>query len=123
MGFCMGGGLALQAALNDAGTGRYAVAIPFYGSPLTPEQAAQVKTPILGMYGADDQGIPAADVKAMQDALTAAEVDNSFTLYEGAPHAFFNDTRESQWAGGGGGCVGADAGVVGEVFGVVRLKL
>ncbi len=95
LGFCMGGGLALQAALNDAGTGRYAVAIPFYGSPLTPEQAATVQTPILGLYGADDGGIPAADVKAMQDALTKAGVDNSFTIYEGAPHAFFNDTRES----------------------------
>jgi carboxymethylenebutenolidase len=95
LGFCMGGGLALQAALNDAGTGRYAVAIPFYGSPLTAEQAATVQTPILGLYGADDGGIPAADVKAMQDALTAAGVDNSFTIYEGAPHAFFNDTRES----------------------------
>jgi carboxymethylenebutenolidase len=95
LGFCMGGGLALQAALNDAGTGRYAVAIPFYGSPLTAEQAATVQTPILGLYGADDGGIPAADVKAMQDALTAAGVDNSFTIYDGAPHAFFNDTRES----------------------------
>jgi carboxymethylenebutenolidase len=95
MGFCMGGGLALQAALNDAGTGRYAVAIPFYGSPLTPEQAATVQTPILGLYGADDGGIPVADVKAMQDALTAAGVENSFIIYEGAPHSFFNDTRES----------------------------
>jgi carboxymethylenebutenolidase len=95
MGFCMGGGLALQAALNDAGTGRYAVAIPFYGSPLTPEQAATVQTPILGLYGADDGGIPVADVTAMQDALTAAGVENSFTIYDGAPHSFFNDTRES----------------------------
>ena len=95
LGFCMGGGLALQAALNDAGTGRYGAAIAFYGSPLTPEQAATVKTPILGLYGADDGGIKAADVKAMQDALTKAGVDNSFTIYEGAPHAFFNDTRES----------------------------
>ena len=93
MGFCMGGGLALQAALNDAGTGRYAVAIPFYGSPLAPDQAATVTTPILGLYGADDGGIPAADVKAMQDALTAAGVENSFTIYEGAPRAFQRHAR------------------------------
>ena len=71
------------------------LAIPFYGSPLSPEQAAQVTTPILGLYGADDGGISPDAVKAMQDALTAAGVDNSFTIYPGAPHAFFNDTRES----------------------------
>ncbi len=95
LGFCMGGGLALQSALADVGTGKYAAAIAFYGSPLTPEQAAQVKTPILGLYGADDGGIKPETVKAMQDALTAAGVENSFTIYPGAPHAFFNDTRES----------------------------
>jgi carboxymethylenebutenolidase len=95
MGFCMGGGLVLQAALNDAGTGRYGAAVALYGSPLTPEQAATVETPILGLYGADDGGIPVADVNAMQEALTAAGVENEFQIYAGAPHAFFNDTRES----------------------------
>jgi carboxymethylenebutenolidase len=94
-GFCMGGRLTLMAALNDAGTGRYAVAIPFYGSPLTPDEAAQVTTPILGLYGADDGGIPVAEVEAMGAALTAAGVDNQIIVYPGAPHSFFNDTRES----------------------------
>jgi carboxymethylenebutenolidase len=95
MGFCMGGGLVLQAALNDAGTGRYGAAVAFYGTPLTPDQAAQVETPVLGLYGADDGGIPVADVNAMQEALTAAGVTNEVHVYEGAPHSFFNDTRES----------------------------
>jgi carboxymethylenebutenolidase len=95
MGFCMGGGLALQAALNDRGTGRYGAAVAFYGSPLTPDQAAAVETPILGLYGADDGGIPVADVNTMQEALTAAGVANEVHIYEGAPHSFFNDTRES----------------------------
>ena len=72
-----------------------AVTVPFYGSPLTPAEAAQVKTPVLGLYGAEDQGIPAADIQAMQDALTAAGIENEFQIYAGAPHAFFNDTRES----------------------------
>ena len=121
MGFCMGGGLALQAALNDAGTG-HAVAIPFYGSPLTPEQAAQVKTPILGMYGADDQGIPAADVKAMQDALTAAGGGQLVYRVRGRAARAFSTIRVRA-TGRRRRRMGADAGVVGEVFGVVRLKL
>jgi carboxymethylenebutenolidase len=94
-GFCMGGRLTLMAALNDAGVGRYAVAIPFYGSPLTPDEAAQVQTPILGLYGADDGGIPVPEVEAMGAALTAAGVPNEIVVYPGAPHSFFNDTRES----------------------------
>ena len=92
VGFCMGGRLTLMTALvND----NLAVAVPFYGSPLTPEEAAGVKAPVLGLYGADDGGIPVADVQAMGEALTAAGIDNEIQVYAGAPHAFFNDTRES----------------------------
>lgn len=92
VGFCMGGRLVLMTALaND----KLAVAVPFYGSPLTPEEAANVKAPVLGLYGADDGGIPVADVQAMGEALTAAGIDNEIHIYPGAPHAFFNDTRES----------------------------
>jgi len=95
MGFCMGGRLVLMSALNDAGTGRYGAAVAFYGQPLTPDEAAQVKTPILGLYGADDGGIPVTEVTMMQEALAAAGVEHEIQIYEGAPHSFFNDTRES----------------------------
>ncbi|MCL4829823.1 MAG: dienelactone hydrolase family protein [Caldilinea sp.] len=92
VGFCMGGRLTLMTALvND----NLAVAVPFYGSPLTPEEAAGVKAPVLGLYGAEDGGIPVEGVLAMGEALTAAGIDNEIQIYEGAPHAFFNDTRES----------------------------
>lgn len=92
VGFCMGGRLTLMTALvND----NLAVVVPFYGSPLTPEEAAGVKAPVLGLYGAEDGGIPVEGVLAMGEALTAAGIDNEIQIYEGAPHAFFNDTRES----------------------------
>lgn len=92
VGFCMGGRLTLMTALVN---GNLAVAVPFYGSPLTPEEAAGVKAPVLGLYGAEDGGIPVEGVLAMGEALTAAGIDNEIQIYEGAPHAFFNDTRES----------------------------
>ncbi|MBK8047045.1 MAG: dienelactone hydrolase family protein [Anaerolineales bacterium] len=94
-GFCFGGRLALMTALADAETGQVAVVAPFYGQPLTPEEAAKLKTPLVGSYGADDGGIPVADVQAMGDALTAAGIENEIEIYTGAPHAFFNDTRSS----------------------------
>jgi carboxymethylenebutenolidase len=92
VGFCMGGRLVLMTALADESVG---AAVAFYGSPLAPDQATSVKAPVLGLYGADDGGIPVADVNAMGEALTAAGVVNEIHVYEGAPHAFFNDTRES----------------------------
>ena len=31
----------------------------------------------------------------MQEALSAAGIENEIQVYDGAPHAFFNDTRDS----------------------------
>ena len=91
-GFCMGGGLTLQVALVEE---RLGAAIPWYGAPLAPEQAGQVKAPVLGNYGSLDSGIPASRVEAMGEAMTAAGIPNEFTIYDGAQHSFFNDTRAS----------------------------
>jgi carboxymethylenebutenolidase len=92
VGFCMGGGLVLQTTLVADNLGAAAV---FYGKPLTPDQAAQAKAPILGLYGTADQSNPVEAVKTMQDALTKDGIPNEFHLYDGAPHAFFNDTQPS----------------------------
>ena len=94
VGFCMGGGLVLATALEADTLG---AAVAFYGSPLAPEQAADVKAPVMGHFGSEDGGIPVDSVTAMQDALTAAGIENDIYIYEGAQHAFFNDTRESSF--------------------------
>lgn len=91
VGFCMGGGLVLQTALQeDDLTG----GVVFYGSPLSPDEAEQVKAPILTFLGTEDR-IPVSEVEAMHAAFDTAGIENEFHLYEGAQHAFFNDTRES----------------------------
>ncbi len=92
VGFCMGGRLVLMTARVEEKLG---AAVPFYGSPLKPEEAAEVKAPVLGLYGANDQGIPVDAVRAMEEALTQAGIENEFHIYEGAGHAFFNDTGAS----------------------------
>ncbi|MAT97519.1 MAG: carboxymethylenebutenolidase [Anaerolineaceae bacterium] len=91
VGFCMGGGLVLQTAANSADIH---AAVPFYGSPLSPSEAAQVTAPVLSFLGTRD-GISASDYEAMHAALSEAGVTNKFQLYDGAQHAFFNDTRAS----------------------------
>jgi carboxymethylenebutenolidase len=57
--------------------------------------AAQINTPILGLYGEADLGIPAAEVREMEAALKAAGRTAEFVLYPGAPHAFYADYRPS----------------------------
>lgn len=91
-GFCFGGGLTLMTATQDD---RLAVAIPWYGSPLDPAQASEVTAPVLGLYGAEDGGIPVDAVRAMEKAMVEAGIDAEFVVYDGAGHAFFNDTRGS----------------------------
>ncbi|MCB8976464.1 MAG: dienelactone hydrolase family protein [Ardenticatenaceae bacterium] len=91
VGFCMGGGLVLQTAVSSPDI---QAAVPFYGSPLSPSEAAQVTAPVLSFLGSRD-GISASDYEAMHAALTEAGVANKFQLYDGAQHAFFNDTRTS----------------------------
>lgn len=94
VGFCMGGGLALQTGVASEDLGAI---VAFYGSPLKPDQAAEVKAPVLGLYGAADQGIPVDAVHTMGEALTAAGIENEINVYDGAQHAFFNDTRAESY--------------------------
>jgi carboxymethylenebutenolidase len=57
--------------------------------------AAQIYSPVLGLYGEVDLGIPVADVKEMEATLKAAGKTAEFVIYPGAPHAFFADYRPS----------------------------
>ena len=91
IGFCMGGGLVLKTAANSPDI---AAAVPFYGSPLSADEAARVTAPVLSFLGTRD-GISASSYETMHAALSDAGVENKFQLYEGAQHAFFNDTRAS----------------------------
>ena len=90
-GFCMGGGLVLQTAAADDSL---AAAVPFYGQPVSAAEAENMSAPVLSFLGTRD-GIPASGYEQMHAALEANGVPNHFQLYEGAQHAFFNDTRAS----------------------------
>jgi carboxymethylenebutenolidase len=58
--------------------------------------AAQIKAPILGLYGAADGGIPNDTVEKMYAALKASgNTKSEYTLYPDTPHAFNADYRPS----------------------------
>lgn len=57
--------------------------------------AADLKAPVLGLYGAKDQGIPVETVEQMRTALKKAKVDSQIVVYPNSGHAFFADYRPS----------------------------
>jgi carboxymethylenebutenolidase len=59
-------------------------------------RAAELKAPVLGLYGALDQGIPQTDVEAMRAALKAAgKTGSDIVVYPDAQHGFHADYRAS----------------------------
>ena len=86
--FCYGGGVAhmLSTRLPDL-----AAAVPFYGNPPAPEDAAKVKAPLLIHFAATDPRINAA-WPAYEEALKAAKVRYTAYTYPGTQHGFNNDT-------------------------------
>ena len=94
VGYCMGGGLTLATAMRS--TSRVDAAHVYYGGGMpADDQLAAIQVSVLGSYGADDAGIPKEQVDRLRDVLTKAGVPNDITLYDGAGHSFFNDTKPS----------------------------
>ena len=90
-GFCMGGALVYTSAANLTEINAGAA---YYGRPLDAAEAAKVIAPIHTFLGTAD-GISATAVGDMHKVFDDNGVPNVFQLYEGAEHAFFNDTRAS----------------------------
>ena len=57
--------------------------------------AAELKAPVLGLYGGQDQGIPLSDVEAMRAAIAKAGGTSELRVYADAGHAFHADYRPS----------------------------
>lgn len=101
-GFCWGGRTTLMYAAHNPDL---AAAVAWYGSTANAfhygdktalQVAAQIKAPVLGLYGGADTGIPTDTVDKMRDALKAAgNAKSEFVIYPGVPHAFFADYRPS----------------------------
>ncbi len=88
MGFCWGGGMTNQVAVNSADL---TAAVPFYGSQPAVEDVPKIKASLLCHYGGEDKRINAG-IPAFEKALKAAGIEYKSFMYEGAGHAFFNDT-------------------------------
>jgi len=87
-GFCFGGTYSFLLAASDD---RVRAVAPFYGTAPEPKRIASIHAPVLALYGEDDPALIDA-LPGVRDAMAAAGVDFEDVVYEGAGHAFFNDT-------------------------------
>jgi len=93
-GFCMGGGLALVLACQRPDAVK--AAVPWYGAipwPTAQPDWSALQASVLGHYGTKDEWASPAVAAEMEDQLRGLGKDVTIHLYEGADHAFFNDTR------------------------------
>ena len=91
IGFCFGGGMVNKLAVRLGAD--LAAGAPFYGAPLSAENAAKIKAPMMLHYAdpTKDTGI-GQRIPAFEAALKANNKTYQLFIYEGTQHGFHNDT-------------------------------
>jgi len=93
VGFCWGGAMANQVAVHSPDL---VAAVPYYGAAPAPEDVPKIKASLLLQYAGMDERINAG-IPAFEAALKAASVNYKIYVYEGAQHAFNNDTSPTRY--------------------------
>ncbi len=94
VGFCMGGALALYAASLAPAIG---AVVTFYPYLMATDRAkpdyGAIRAAVLGHFATEDQAYTRDQIDRLAEQLRVAGLDVEFHWYQGADHAFFNDTR------------------------------
>lgn len=93
IGFCWGGGMANQLAVNVPAL---SAAVPFYGRQPDAADVPKIKATLQLHYAGLDDRINAG-IPAYEEALKKAGVNYQLFIYEGAQHAFNNDTAPTRY--------------------------
>ena len=71
-------------------------AAPYYGGQPKAEDVPKIKAPLLLHYAGNDERINAG-IPAFEAALKEAKIDYQLFMYEGAGHAFNNDSNPERY--------------------------
>ena len=93
VGFCWGGGIANDLAVNVP---TLKAAVAFYGRQPKAEDVAKIKAAVQLHYGSLDERIDAG-IPAYEEALKKNNITYELYMYEGANHAFHNDTAPTRY--------------------------
>jgi len=92
-GFCWGGGMTNQVAVNSPDLD---AAVPYYGAQPKSEDVPKIKAPMLLHYAGNDERINKG-IPDFEKALKAAKIEYHIYIYEGADHAFNNDSNPERY--------------------------
>jgi carboxymethylenebutenolidase len=93
VGFCWGGAMVNQLAVNDPALN---AAVAYYGRQADAADVPKIKAVLQLHYGGLDERVNAG-IPAYEAALKAAGVKHELYVYEGAQHAFNNDTAPTRY--------------------------
>ena len=92
-GFCWGGGIANQLAVNVPNLN---AAVAFYGNQPNAADVPKIKAAVQLHYAGLDERIDAG-IPAYEEALKKAGTKYELYMYPGVNHAFHNDTSEARY--------------------------
>jgi carboxymethylenebutenolidase len=92
-GFCWGGAMTNQVAVNAPDLD---AAVPYYGRQPAAEDVPKIKAAIMAHYAGEDERINAG-IEAFEKSLKEAGIEYQIFVYEGAQHAFNNDSNPSRY--------------------------
>jgi carboxymethylenebutenolidase len=94
VGWCFGGAWSLNTA--KLFPDELDAAVIYYGQVTNDEDELRpISSPILGLFGAEDEGIKVSSVRAFETALSRLRKDYEIHIYPGVGHAFANPTGNS----------------------------
>ncbi|MCB1845373.1 MAG: dienelactone hydrolase family protein, partial [Halioglobus sp.] len=89
LGWCFGGGWSLNTALlfpDDLDA-----AVIYYGQVTADDERLRpLNVPLLGIFAAEDRGIPIESVQEFEAALERLRKDYEIRIFDGVGHAFAN---------------------------------
>ncbi|MGN6439558.1 MAG: dienelactone hydrolase family protein [Agriterribacter sp.] len=93
VGFCWGGAMSNNLAVNVPSL---KAAVAFYGRQPASEEVPKIKAAVQLHYAQLDEGVNKG-IAAYEEALKKAGTTYELYMYEGANHAFHNDTAPSRY--------------------------
>lgn len=97
IGWCMGGGYALALALDEPGLVADVINYGVYdyaNLASNPAEVKKINARILGIYGAQDRGIPVDELKKFFNQLSTQGKKADFSIFPNAGHAFENPNNK-----------------------------
>jgi len=93
VGFCWGGAMANNLAVNIPDL---KAAVAFYGRQPAATDVPKIKAAVQLHYGSLDEGVNTG-IAAYEEALKVNKINYELYMYEGAQHAFHNDTSAARY--------------------------